>query len=123
MRILSKKKLLGDLILALLLIALGISLIFVTRACRGAGAYAVVSVNGEMVDEISLLSDGEYPINGGTNILVIENGKAYMKYASCPDGLCVGQGKISLTGERITCLPNRVMVEIVGDGEEIFESK
>ena len=41
----------------------------------------------------------------------------------CPDGLCVGQGKISLTGERITCLPNRVMVEIVGDGEEIFESK
>ncbi len=50
----------------------------------------------------------------GTNIIVIENGEAYMKSATCPDKLCVLQGKIGEKGGSIVCLPNKVVVESKG---------
>ena len=119
-KILGNKKVLADiiLVLSLLLISLSVFLIFVLT--RKEGASAVVSVDGERAAEYSLSKDGEYSLNGGTNILVIKDGYAYMKEADCPDGLCVHQGKKSRAGERIVCLPNRVMGEIVGEGEELI---
>ena len=53
---------------------------------------------------------------GFINTLVIENGKADMISADCPDKLCVKQHAISSNGETIVCLPNKVVVEIE-DGE------
>lgn len=86
---------------------------------------AVVLVDGKKIAEYSLAEDGVYHIEGykgGTNTLVIENGKAYIREASCPqnagDVSCVDQGKKSRVGEIITCLPNRVIVEIVGESED-----
>ena len=119
-KILGNKKLLADVILisSLLLVILSVFLIMVFT--KEDGAIARVSVDGVTVEEYSLSLDGEHSINGGTNVFVIENGMAYMKYASCPDGLCVNQGKKSHSGERIVCLPNRVMIEIISDGEELI---
>ena len=113
----NKKNLLFDLILVLVLLAIGVSAYFAIEAAREPGAVVAVSVNGERVAEYSLFSDGEYSLNGGTNTLVIKDGEAYVTEASCPDGLCERQGKISRGGERIVCLPNRVIVEIIGEDE------
>ena len=117
-KILGNKKLLADSILVASLLLVALSVFLIITLTRKDGAFAVVSVDGDKVAEYSLAIDGEYLLNGGTNILVIENGRAYMKDADCPDRLCVHQGKKSHSGERIVCLPNRVMVEIVGDGKE-----
>ena len=76
------------------------------------GAYVVVKVDGEQVAKYSLAVDGEYELNGGTNILKIEDGKAYLTFANCPDKLCVKQGKVDASGETITCLPNRLTVTV-----------
>ncbi len=81
------------------------------------GAYVIVQVNGEEVAKYYLSEDGEYELNGGTNVLRIENGQAYLTDANCPDHLCVKQGKIDQTGETITCLPNRLTVTVYGAGE------
>ena len=78
------------------------------------GAYVAVRVDGEVVAEYSLFVDGEYVLNGGTNILRIEGGEAYLVSATCPDHLCVNQGKISRSGETITCLPNRLSITVYG---------
>ena len=115
-----KKKIIADIILIAVLLLVSLSVFLILRFTSEAGAYAVVSVDGERVAKYSLSEDGEYSLNGGANILVIEKGTAFVREASCPDGLCVRQGKISRTGERIVCLPNRVMIEIVGAGEEIL---
>ncbi len=98
--------------------ALLLSLIFVTAALLGReeGSFAVVSVDGEVVAEYPLSQDGEYSLNGGTNVLVIEDGAAYMKSADCPDKTCVGVGRVRFAGESITCLPNKINVYIRGDG-------
>ncbi len=75
------------------------------------GAAAAGSVDGEIEAVYSLGEDKEIEINGGTNTLVIRNGKADMTEADCPDKLCVKQRAISRNKESIICLPNKVVVE------------
>lgn len=95
---------------------------FIIEATREPGSYVTVSIDGEYVATYPLSKNAQYELNGGTNILVIEDGYAYIKSASCPDSLCVKQGKKSLSGQKIVCLPNKVMVEVFSDSDEIFES-
>ncbi len=102
---------------------LGIILIVfvVIQLTKEDGASVVVKVNGQEVAEYSLSENGEYELNGGTNILRIEDGKAFLTDADCPDHLCVNQGKIWRSGETITCLPNRLTVTVQGAAENEVE--
>ena len=81
------------------------------------GSEVIVKIDGNEVARYSLLIDDEYELNNGTNILCIKNGEAYLIDASCPDHLCVKQGKISKNGETITCLPYKLTVTVIG-GED-----
>ena len=114
-KIFGNRKLFADITLIAFLLVLSLSAFIITELLREDGVFVRVSVNGEVVAEYSLSADGEYALNGGTNILVIENGEAYIRWANCPKQICVKDGKISRAGERITCLENRVIVEVVGD--------
>ncbi|MBR5406472.1 MAG: NusG domain II-containing protein [Lachnospiraceae bacterium] len=79
------------------------------------GTCAEIYVDGILKAEYILTDDREVEIkgyNGGSNILIIKDGAAYMREASCPDKLCIHQGKISRSGQAIVCLPNRVVIKI-----------
>ena len=52
-----------------------------------------------------------------SNLLLIENGKVYVKSATCPDGICVGHRPIFRNGESIICLPNRVVITVIIDND------
>lgn len=118
-KIFGNKKTVADMILVAVLLVLALSAFIITELLREDGAFVRVSVDGEVVAEYPLSEDGEYSLNGGTNILVIKNGEAYIGWADCPKQICVKDGSISRTGERITCLENRVIVEVIGkDGSE-----
>ena len=106
-----------DIILIASILAIAIALFLIVELTKEEGAGVTVKVDGVKIAEYSLSANGTYPLNGGTNILVIENGKAYLTDANCPDKLCVHQGKISMTGETITCLPNKLTVTVYG-GED-----
>ncbi|MBQ8589906.1 MAG: NusG domain II-containing protein [Firmicutes bacterium] len=108
-----------DLILigGILIVAL-IAFVFVQMNQEG-GAYVLIRVDGEEVEQYSLSAEGTYPLNGGTNILHIEGGEAWLTEADCPDKLCVHQGKISKTGQVITCLPNKLTVTVYGAEESV----
>ena len=114
------KKIIKDILLIIILLALGLSAFLIIELGREEGAYVKVTVDGELVAEYSLSKDGEYHLNGGTNLLIVSGGKAFIKDADCPDGLCIHQRKISRSGERIVCLPNRVMIEVISEDDEIF---
>lgn len=112
-KLLSNKKR-ADLILVVALLLLAGILYLTMNANRQEGGVAVVRVNGVETERHSLAVDGTFPLNGGTNILVIRDGQAWLSEADCPDLLCVKQGKIHYTGQVITCLPNRLTVTVEG---------
>ena len=120
-KIFGNKKTVADIILIGALLVLALSAFIITELLREDGAFVRVSVDGEVVAEYPLSEDGEYSLNGGTNILVIKNGEAYIGWADCPKQICVKDGSISRTGERITCLENRVIIEVLGAGDGALE--
>jgi len=92
-------------------------LFFFFKLTGGEGAGVIVRVNGEETARYSLYDNGVYPLNGGTNTMVIENGEAWISHANCPDSLCVKQGRVHTNGQVITCLPNRLTVTVYGGKE------
>ena len=111
------KKRVWDILLIGGCLLLAAALFLTSVVGREAGAGVIVSVNGEEVTRYSLYDNGTYPLNGGTNTLVIDNGEAWLSHANCPDELCVKQGKIRADGQVITCLPNKLTVTVYG-GEQ-----
>ncbi len=77
---------------------------------------AAITIDGELVEELSLMRNCEarYETERGYNIVKIEDGTVTVSEASCPDKICVNHRPISKTGETIVCLPNKLVVEIVG---------
>lgn len=116
-----KKSIRLDVIIIAAFIAAGIIFALFLFAGGHKGSIVKISVDGEVINEFPLDKDATYEIegyDGGTNLLVIENGEAYIKEASCPDGLCIHMGRISTAGQSVVCLPNRVVVSIDGGEDE-----
>ncbi len=110
------KKHKNDILLVLALLILGGVFWVYTSFGRDAGAEVLVSVAGEELYRLPIDEDTEVLIGEGdkTNLLVISSGEAFISEASCPDHVCVKSGKVSLEGQTIVCLPNKVVVSIAG---------
>ena len=112
-----RRTLLFDLGLILVLLLASLLAWVLLRPTEDEGVLVRVQIEGQEDEYYPLSRDGVYALNGGTNTLVIEDGWAWMSDASCPDQLCVYQGRIQKNGQWIICLPNRVAVTIEG-GED-----
>ena len=73
----------------------------------------------DSITEISLDADGRHPVSGplGTAFLVVEKGSAHLENAPCPLKICEAMGSIDRSGEVIVCLPNRIVVRVLGPEE------
>ena len=118
----NKEKILGfikkhklDIIVISALLVISLSILLISVLTREPGAKAVVEIDGRTVASYPLEINGTFTLNDGTNVLVIEDGKAYLSYSNCPDHTCERTGKVRYIGEKIVCLPNRVTVSIVGE--------
>ena len=105
-----------DIIVIVSLLVVSLIAVLALSLTKKEGESVVVEIDGEYVGTYSLFEDGEYSLNGGTNVLVIKEGKAYMSEANCPDKTCVKRGGVKYAGESIVCLPNRISVTVKGDG-------
>lgn len=119
------KKHIADVILIASLLVIAISVFLFVFLSRVEGSTATVYIKDKKVAEYSLAVDGVYYLNDGKNILVIEDGSAYLSFSECPDKTCVYGNtvfgnKISYVGEDIICLPNMLRVVIEGEGEGIL---
>ena len=103
---------------AALLLFSSFAMIFMGRSAGG--STAIITQNNVEIERIDLSKVKEsYTIRvenpeGGYNMVLVEKGKISVFEASCPDKICVNQGKISDSLKPIVCLPNRVMVLIEG---------
>ncbi len=83
-----------------------------------------IYVENSLYQTGSLSEDAEIIITteNGTAIFVVENGSIHMHDATCPDGLCVSQGEISTSANKIICLPLKIVCEITGGAESEIDA-
>lgn len=108
-----------DIILCIVLIAVGITCWLVMWFVLPAGNTADVYIDGKLVQTIDMTVDDayEFSTDRGSNTVVVESGKIRVSDADCPDKVCVDMGWKSRRGETITCLPHKLVIEIQGGGE------
>lgn len=97
--------------------AVGLLYLFVFRS---EGNTVKVTVDGKLYGTYSLSQNVSKDILTGENSdevnrMVIKDGKVYMEYATCPDGICVAHRPVFRNSESIVCLPNRVVITVITD--------
>ncbi|MBQ9859358.1 MAG: NusG domain II-containing protein [Clostridia bacterium] len=114
----------GDVWLIAGVVAVALLLFAVLWLLAERGTAVAVTVDGKPYATYPLSQNTEVKIagvDGGSCTLVIADGQATVVAATCPDGICVRHRAVSRGGETIVCLPNRVVVTVVGapavDGE------
>lgn len=79
--------------------------------------YVNIEVDGKPYKKVPLNNHTEkikVKTKLGTNIIDIANGKVHIEEADCPDKICIKDGFISKPGQILVCLPNKVVVQIIG---------
>ncbi len=100
-------------ILLLIVSIIGVYLFFFQKS----GDLVKITIDGTLYGVYPLEKDDEIEIRTGAdhehlNLLMIENGRAYVKTANCPDGICVAHRPIFRDHESIACLPHRVVITV-----------
>lgn len=114
-----KKK---EIIVVVIVILVLLLSLFIIKIIKKEGKYVIVRLDGKIVNVYDLSENGTYILNNGSNILCISNYKAYLLSATCPDNLCVKQGKINEISESIVCLPNKLSI-VISNNKECYECK
>jgi hypothetical protein len=110
----------NDLILIGVVILLGLAFIVYTNVTKKEGSQVIVTVDGKPYQTFPLNEDTSFTVkgeNGAYNTFEIKDGYVDMTDASCPDRICVNHKHIHYNHETITCLPNKVVLEVTGTQE------
>ena len=85
----------------------------------------IIIVNGEEHKRIALDPNME-PMRieidswgGGYNVLYISYDDVHVIDADCRDRLCIKRGSIKYPGQTIICLPNRLVIKIIGEEKQL----
>ncbi|GGA45515.1 NusG domain II-containing protein [Paenibacillus physcomitrellae] len=82
---------------------------------------ARITVNGELYKQVPLTQEEQVidmRTKYGHNVLKVYDNGIRMTVSDAPLPIALKMGFISKPGERIICVPNRVLVEIVSAGSE-----
>ncbi|MCR5420950.1 MAG: NusG domain II-containing protein [Lachnospiraceae bacterium] len=104
-----------DFILILTFIIISMGFIIIRSLNTKDSDKVYVYVDGKLSYEYPLAQDITVNIEGynkGSNILRIQDGRAWVEEASCRDKICVHSGQIHKSGQSIICLPNRVVISV-----------
>ena len=111
-----------DALVVLCVAALAVALaVFQWRGGTSQALTAVVSVDGEEIDRVSLeRAAGERTDRAGEYTLTVEYAAGGVRVAAsdCPTQDCVHTGTITRSGQSIVCLPARLIVRLEGGTAE-----
>jgi hypothetical protein len=110
----------NDLILIGAVIILCLGFLAYMYFMKEEGSKVEVTVDGNVYDTFDLTEDTTFTVeleDGTWNTFEIKDGYVNMLDASCPDKLCVKHKDIHYNHETIVCLPNKVVLEVVGGDE------
>ncbi len=92
--------------------------LFTMGGGQGDGTTVRITGDGGFEYLAPLGSDTIVEVEGplGTTVVGVVDGEARVLSSPCPHELCVKMGAVRTPGRAVVCVPNRVVVTIVGDG-------
>jgi hypothetical protein len=61
----------------------------------------------------------EVPGPLGITRVVISSGEVWVEQSPCREKICIKMGHKTRVGEQVVCIPNRVLVEVVGENPAV----
>lgn len=109
----------GDLIIIFFIALVGLAVFFFNSGFFGEESEILeVSKDGQVIAKLLLSEDQLYTTPDGKNTVEIKDSVVSMVEALCPDQLCVHTKPLVNSSRSIVCLPNRVVLRIIGKDEE-----
>lgn len=105
-------------LVVILLIAIVGVFIFI-NVTKEKGSIAEVYYEDELILSIDLSIDEEYTVGGelGDVVLEVKDGMIRVKKENSPKNICSKEGFIGDSSRALICLPNKIIVKIVGENK------
>ncbi len=109
---------LADILLFIIIFSASLLSLLLAKALSPRGERVVVETEKGEYFSLPLSKDTTIYAEGplGKTKIRIENDRAFIAYSPCPHKVCMRMGKIEKEGEVIVCVPNGVIVRIIGKG-------
>lgn len=111
----------GDIFIIILALILSVSVFLFAFLYKPNQKICVIKESNKIVKTIPLTDKTNEKIiidKKYENVIIIKNGEVYISHSTCPNQICVNTGKISKVSQSIVCLPNKILIEIVGSKNE-----
>ncbi len=114
----------GDIILIGVLCVLSLASIPLLRMTTRQGTTVRIETDGKLYKTAALSMNQTFAVPGplGNTLVEIHDGHVHVSESPCSNKLCIKTGRISLTGQIIACLPNKVVARIVGDEDAPYDA-
>lgn len=112
-------------ILLIVAIVLIIVISFVFKNISNENLTAEIYFDGKITDTVNLSAKEEKKIVTGENgktIIEAKDGKIYFSSSCCKDKVCVRSGELKKNGDFASCLPEKVIVKVIGEKKEQIDA-
>lgn len=112
----------GDIVIIILVISLSLTLVsmnFLKNRSNNHELKGIIYYNGQIYKEVNLNKDQEFEVitDIGRNLVKVHDNGIEIIEADCETQVCVDTKIAKKNGEMVVCLPNKIVIEVVG-GEE-----
>jgi len=112
----------GDWVIIILVIGLSLALVSMNYINNRSDDYnlkAIIYYNGQVYEEVSLNEEREIEIvtDIGRGLVKVHDHGIEMIESDCKDEICVHTKMAKKNGDMIVCLPNKIVIEVVGQQE------
>lgn len=109
----------NDMFFLLILLVVSFSAFSLLKRNHINGSKAIVYYQNEKLQTIDLGKDQEYQVQGklGKVTLQVKKHQIWVHSENSPNHICQKQGAISQVGQSLICLPNEIVIQIVGNSD------
>ena len=109
----------SDIKLVIILLVIIICIFIVINITKEKGSTAHVYYEDKLLLTIDLNIDGEYTVDGelGDVVLEVKDKQIRVKEENSPKNICSKEGFIGDSSRILVCLPNKIIIKIVGNME------
>lgn len=106
----------ADIILVCSVVLAAVVMLIFTGMSKKDGKSFEISVGGKVYGTYSLSDDTRIDVDG-LCVVCVKDGSVYVESSMCKGGDCVHHKPINKSGQSIICLPNSVVIRVLGDAE------